>query len=1101
MADGGALVRTYPRAEIDTWPKNPRTSALDVTDILATLLTNGKRIPGRTITEPLRLRLEPSGRYTALKGARRLMAAAIAGIDELPGIEVTWTDEEALDEALIDEARKALTPLEEAAALAGLRTRGLDVPAIAARAGRTERHVHKRLALIDALVDEGKALLAARRLTLPLAEHLAALGPDVQKKVAADIARRFAADEAVNVREVEYLIRGARLRLRDGGFPLDDPALVPAAGTCVACPKRSGAQAALFLDGVEEDDLCSDEKCFKSKKTALLVRLKTKARASGVRVVDAPAEKKKLFPYGSSLSHDSAFVDLDASCDLVRPPTSAPTKSQGRKGGPATCQGDGQGDAPEGGKHDFDQGVEYSAADYEDGLTVGDDAEAGCREAFEAGCAAWVVCDNGCGAWEELDPRPGAAPRGWKPPTWRQAIGQALASFAAPDAEVTVKPDLVAEDNAGGAHELADKKAVVKLLRDAKLVDERAAQNEIRDVKPAKKPGELDKWELDKWELERKAKAAAHGVAVEAVVAKAVKKAADVKFWRFLAGLILRHAMEPLEEVATRRGLEVKESKGNDAEEKALLAWIAEQKEEGPLRGLVVELFIADEHGGDHDAAPLTVASRFYGVDVAALQKEAAVRIKAEAKQKAKEKEAKAAKKGAKKTTKPKATPAPQVEQPAPEPRRPSRFGGSTMVGKPSQEWIDAFKGAKEAAPGACQSCGCTEDNACVGGCAWADTEGTICTRCAELGEQVIEHLETSPPAGTSVEDLCDILDGVFGEEDWYTPKHRDGALRVLAARGRIVLRGDRYVVPEQPADPGPPPAEPPGPRTVACPLTQAHVDELLRELKIKDAHAGAVNPSSVWSMARKLFDAIDEAHPVEVSRTALHKLSESAGTHCVDVALHYLTKGSALEEWGITHGKAYEYKLGACALHSGKGPLPLPDPAKVFAPAETVQLAGDARKAAEVRACSKCSAKSAKPCVGARGKLGAGWFHAERAQTFPPPKAPPTSSPTRTCRRCGCNDDASCQDDHPTSELGECTWTESNLCSVCARCGDAALRICQKEQSRTALTKALTTAKGKGIETFNPARAKATIADLEKSGALAESKPGKLLASQAVAE
>lgn len=157
MADGGAptLVPMFPVALIDPWPRNPRTGQLDVTDILATLTPDRLKI-----TEPLRLRREANGRYTALKGNRRLMAAAIKGIAEVPAIEVTWSDEEALEEALVDEARKALTPLEEAAALAGLRARGLTLPQIAARAGRTERHVAKRLVLLDHLPKRAKAAIA-----------------------------------------------------------------------------------------------------------------------------------------------------------------------------------------------------------------------------------------------------------------------------------------------------------------------------------------------------------------------------------------------------------------------------------------------------------------------------------------------------------------------------------------------------------------------------------------------------------------------------------------------------------------------------------------------------------------------------------------------------------------------------------------------------------------------------------------------------------------------------------------------------------------------------------------------------------------------------
>ena len=33
--------------------------------------------------------------------------------------------------------------------------------------------------------------------------------------------------------------------------------------------------------------------------------------------------------------------------------------------------------------------------------------------------------------------------------------------------------------------------------------------------------------------------------------------------------------------------------------------------------------------------------------------------------------------------------------------------------------------------PGTCGVCGCTDDRACVGGCAWADEDRMLCTACS----------------------------------------------------------------------------------------------------------------------------------------------------------------------------------------------------------------------------------------------------------------------------------------------------------------------------------------------------------------------------------
>jgi len=35
------------------------------------------------------------------------------------------------------------------------------------------------------------------------------------------------------------------------------------------------------------------------------------------------------------------------------------------------------------------------------------------------------------------------------------------------------------------------------------------------------------------------------------------------------------------------------------------------------------------------------------------------------------------------------------------------------------------------AGPGTCAVCGCTDEDACPGGCVWANAAATLCSRCA----------------------------------------------------------------------------------------------------------------------------------------------------------------------------------------------------------------------------------------------------------------------------------------------------------------------------------------------------------------------------------
>jgi ParB family chromosome partitioning protein len=82
---------------------------------------------------------------------------------------------------------------------------------------------------------------------------------------------------AVPVREFAQWIReNVMLTLADA--VCEDAELVPAAGACVTCPKRTGANTALF-DDFAQDDRCMDGRCFKSNVDAHIAIHKQKTEA------------------------------------------------------------------------------------------------------------------------------------------------------------------------------------------------------------------------------------------------------------------------------------------------------------------------------------------------------------------------------------------------------------------------------------------------------------------------------------------------------------------------------------------------------------------------------------------------------------------------------------------------------------------------------------------------------------------------------------------------------------------------------------------------------------------------------------------------------
>jgi ParB family chromosome partitioning protein len=95
-------------------PDQPRSALGDLDGLRASIMDKG-------ILEPILVRPREDGRFTIISGERRFRAALEAGLEEVPCIEMTVSDQELLEIALIENLqRKDLTPIEEAEGYAAL---------------------------------------------------------------------------------------------------------------------------------------------------------------------------------------------------------------------------------------------------------------------------------------------------------------------------------------------------------------------------------------------------------------------------------------------------------------------------------------------------------------------------------------------------------------------------------------------------------------------------------------------------------------------------------------------------------------------------------------------------------------------------------------------------------------------------------------------------------------------------------------------------------------------------------------------------------------------------------------------------------------------
>jgi len=277
-------------------------------------LTDSVRRHG--ILQPLLARPRGPEDFELAAGERRLLAAGRAGIELVPLVVRDMTDEELLDIALHENGKRAdVHPLDEAEAIARKRDEfGRSVDEIAATIGRPVGYVVTRLKLIELCPEAREAYLAGKGLTLATALVIARI-PDqkLQAKATKDIANGNNG-QGMPYRDALRHVRDTfMLELSSAAFPITRADLVPAAGACTTCPKRTGNQRELF-DDVDEKNICTDPPCFREKTDAAWKERTAQARDAGLTIIEGKAAKE-LFPSRwDDNPRGNDYVALDAAC-------------------------------------------------------------------------------------------------------------------------------------------------------------------------------------------------------------------------------------------------------------------------------------------------------------------------------------------------------------------------------------------------------------------------------------------------------------------------------------------------------------------------------------------------------------------------------------------------------------------------------------------------------------------------------------------------------------------------------------------------------------------------------------------------------------------
>lgn len=295
-------IQDIPLAKIRESKTNPRRFFDD-----AKLVELADNIRQHGVLQPILLRPLPEGEaglYELVAGARRYRASKLAQRESIPATVRELTNAQALELRVIENVQRVdVHPLDEAqgyAALIELQPDTYTVESIASRVGRSPAYVNGRLRLIQ-LIAEAKQAFYEDKLTVAHAFEIARLQLNDQRRAlqecfpqyrnAAAILKDKKA-EATTVRDLRaWIEREIHLDLTNAPFDPEDETLLPQAGACARCPKRTGSNPLLFPE-VRQKSICTDRECYRAKVGALVqihVKPLEEKGEKPLRVSQAPA--------------------------------------------------------------------------------------------------------------------------------------------------------------------------------------------------------------------------------------------------------------------------------------------------------------------------------------------------------------------------------------------------------------------------------------------------------------------------------------------------------------------------------------------------------------------------------------------------------------------------------------------------------------------------------------------------------------------------------------------------------------------------------------------------------------------------------------------
>ncbi len=310
---------------------NPRKNFNQVK--LAELAEDIKR---RGIDTPITVRPLPGTRladtdrsvqFELVCGERRLRASELAGVATIPSMVRALTDDQALEIQLCENLKRDdLTELEEAEGYETLMQHAnITADQVGERIGKSRSYVYGRIKLLDLCsearvslrdgdIDASRALVVAR-----IPDHK--LQIKAMKEIVAGTSYSQPREPMTYRQALEHVQCNYMLKLGEAKFKITSVDLVPAAGSCKTCTKRTGHDPDLFSD-VKGADVCIDPPCFHKKEEAHAAALVKEAKDKGQTVIAG----KEALELRANNSYYDKFVGYRRLDSVEDSPTDQPLR-------------------------------------------------------------------------------------------------------------------------------------------------------------------------------------------------------------------------------------------------------------------------------------------------------------------------------------------------------------------------------------------------------------------------------------------------------------------------------------------------------------------------------------------------------------------------------------------------------------------------------------------------------------------------------------------------------------------------------------------------------------------------------------------------------